>query len=132
ETDFQVFPNGQTGKDITTLRDVAESLARALVGFQAVEFLIVQGNGAGIGPNNADNRFESRGLPHAISAHETNETASGDLEIDASQDPGAIVRDRDIGKREHLVFGFLFSPKIDLDDAFIALHLVDGSFAQDG
>src|SRR4051794_37579340 len=88
-------------KDVATLRDIAEAMARALVGFQAGQVSIAEFDGAGVGARESNDGFERGGFADAVAAHETDEAALRHSEVHAAQDTGTVVGDGDVGKGQH-------------------------------
>jgi hypothetical protein len=113
EADAEVLLDGEVGKNIAALRDIADAGASAGVGGEAGEAFAIERDGAGAERAEAHHGAKRGRLAHAVAAHEGDELAFAHLERDAAKNARAVDVDfgggdgkerighRRIGRREH-------------------------------
>ena len=97
EAEVEVFLDGEVGKNVAALGNVAEAGAGAMLRAAAGDFLVVEGDGAGVGGLEADDALQSGGFADAVAAHEAEDAAIGDVEADAAEDLAAADGDVEVG-----------------------------------
>src|SRR5206468_3493055 len=99
--DAQILPDGEVRENVAALRNITDAVAGALVGLEAKEFDLIERHGTDVGLHQADDGFERGGFADAVAAHEADNLAGQDFEVDSAEDARAVVGNRDVGEGQH-------------------------------
>src|SRR5205814_10055057 len=97
----QVLALGEVREHLAPLRHEADAGFSDAVGGEAVHGLAVEADLAGLRRAKAHDRFDGRGLAHAVAAEEAHHLRRGDVERDAEEDLARAVGGLDLAQLEH-------------------------------
>ena len=100
----QILLDRELAKDRGFLRQIADTAARTLIQRQHRDVVATQGDGAGVGPQQAYQHVEGSGLAGAVGPEQPDHFALADVYVDVVDDDAAAIA---LGQAVPLKRGFL-------------------------
>src|ERR1043166_1821888 len=92
----EIFQNRQTRKNIAALRHVTEPASRAMIRRRPGQFGSAELDRAVIQLQQAGDGFKSRSFADPVAAHEANDLAGADAQVDFAEDARSIITDPNV------------------------------------
>src|SRR5258708_24027286 len=97
----EVFADGEVGEDLAAFGHQADARLRDAVGGQAADPLAIKGDHTRLRRGDAHDRFDGRGLAHAVAAEQADELRGADFERDAEEHLASAIRGLHLAQLEH-------------------------------